>query len=207
MVVGILVWIATPALCAAAQTPPAVSGLVVDETGGAIEGAVVSARGADGAVHGKTLTGPGGAFSLTALPAGRYTLEIEKALFEPMRVDVDLLEGGPADSRRVTLRVSGVREAVTVAPNVDERPAGQAVTIDRDDFTNTRTVSTGDVVVFSVGVTVVQANGPCDVSVSIRGSTARTAFGIRNIQVYSVLANSGSIWAGTPRSFFAGARV
>jgi iron complex outermembrane recepter protein len=58
------------------------------------------------------------------------------------------------------------------------------VTITRDIFRNTRGFSIGDIAAFSPGVTFVQANGPRDVSISIRGSNARTPFGIRNIQLF-----------------------
>jgi iron complex outermembrane receptor protein len=62
---------------------------------------------------------------------------------------------------------------------------GQTVTtIDDSSFRNTPATTIADIVRLSLGVAVIQGNGPRDVGVSIRGSNARNGFGARNIQVF-----------------------
>ena len=68
------------------------------------------------------------------------------------------------------------------APKVDERPTGQILTaIDRGVIRTAPASLSSEVVTFSPGVTVQQANGPRDVLISVRGSNSRSTFGLRNI--------------------------
>lgn len=62
--------------------------------------------------------------------------------------------------------------------------AAQTVTsIDRAQFKDSQAFSIGQVLQYSPGVTIKQGNGPRDVGISIRGSSDRNGFGVRNIQV------------------------
>lgn len=64
-------------------------------------------------------------------------------------------------------------------------PAGQtATTVDRDRYADTPAFSAADILQLSPGVTFQNGNGPRDVSISIRGSNERQAYGIRNIQLF-----------------------
>lgn len=63
-------------------------------------------------------------------------------------------------------------------------PEGQTATVvDRTQFSNGSAFTIGDVLSQSPGVTVLQGNGPRDVSISVRGSNERQTFGVRNVQV------------------------
>jgi iron complex outermembrane receptor protein len=69
--------------------------------------------------------------------------------------------------------------------SLDQAPAGQTeTTINRSQFDNRPAFSVGDVLRDSPGVSIKQGNGPRDISISIRGSNARSTFAIRNIVVF-----------------------
>ncbi len=69
-------------------------------------------------------------------------------------------------------------------PPVGERPTGQTVsTVDREQFQNAPVTTVGQVLQYSPGVSVKTGNGPRDTFLSIRGSNARSSFGIRNLQI------------------------
>lgn len=73
----------------------------------------------------------------------------------------------------------------TTPESLYEKPAGQVeTTIPADRMVNTQAFSVFDVLRDSPGVSLKQGNGPRDVGISIRGSNARTPFGIRNIVVF-----------------------
>jgi iron complex outermembrane receptor protein len=66
-----------------------------------------------------------------------------------------------------------------------QAPAGQTeTTVDRSQFDNRPAFSVGDVLGDSPGVSLRQGNGPRDISISIRGSNARSTFGIRNLVIF-----------------------
>jgi iron complex outermembrane receptor protein len=68
---------------------------------------------------------------------------------------------------------------------IDQAPPGQtATTIDRNRYDDRPAFSVGDVLRESPGVSLKQGNGPRDLGISIRGSNARNAFGIRNIVIF-----------------------
>jgi iron complex outermembrane receptor protein len=75
--------------------------------------------------------------------------------------------------------------ASAAAASLYQAPAGQtATTIDRSQFDNRPSFSVGDVLRDSPGISVKQGNGPRDIGISIRGSNARSTFGIRNIVIF-----------------------
>jgi iron complex outermembrane recepter protein len=83
----------------------------------------------------------------------------------------------PAQTKNVT--------ASAAAASLYQAPAGQTeTTIDRSQFDNRPAFSVGDVLRDSPGVSVKQGNGPRDISISIRGSNARSTFAIRNIVIF-----------------------
>jgi iron complex outermembrane receptor protein len=68
---------------------------------------------------------------------------------------------------------------------LSQAPAGQtATTVDRSQFDNRPSFSVGDVLRDSPGISVKQGNGPRDIGISIRGSNARSVFGIRNLVIF-----------------------
>lgn len=83
----------------------------------------------------------------------------------------------------VTLPVLEISTPLTL---LYERPTGQTeTTVPRENIlTNTKAFSTWDALRYSPGVSLKQGNGPRDVGISIRGSGARTGFGIRNVVIF-----------------------
>jgi len=89
-----------------------VQGVVVDDSGGALPGAMVVLRTAQGGNPGEVTTGPTGAFTFADVPPGAATLHVELAGFQAqdMEVNVGSIPGG-----RVTIRLQiGFDEEVTV---------------------------------------------------------------------------------------------
>lgn len=72
-----------------------VTGTVVDESGGAIGGAQITATDAAGAIRGRTMTSDAGSFTITGLTPGSYVVQAEKILFDPAR-------GGTMHTKAVT---------------------------------------------------------------------------------------------------------
>lgn len=64
-------------------------------------------------------------------------------------------------------------------------PAGQSATgVTRAAFENSPAAHIGDIIALQPGVTYAFGNGPRDISISVRGSNARSTFGVRNVQVF-----------------------
>jgi len=183
--------VVSPAATAAVPSSPddsdsaRVSGIVLDQSGGALAAARVTVRNSGGVLS-RTTTGADGSFQLNGIGPGRYEVEVSKDLFETSYASIEVVRGVPTERVRVTLAVSGIRETVMVgAPKVDERPTGQILTsIDRSTIKDVSGFSIAEVIPFSPGVTIQQGNGPRDVLISVRGSNTRTTFGLRNIQVF-----------------------
>ena len=89
-----------------------VQGVVVDDSGGALPGAIVVLRTGQGGNPSEATTGPTGAFTFADVPPGAATLHVELAGFQAqdMEVSVGSIPGG-----RVTIRLQvGFDEEVTV---------------------------------------------------------------------------------------------
>lgn len=108
---------AAPAAPAAAAAPSSrqLTGVVQDEQGGRLPGAVVVARSR--AVTREATTDADGAFTLR-LPPGRYTLRVESQGFETSTQETEIAAG--QDARiTVSLKVPPITDAVTVrAPDI-----------------------------------------------------------------------------------------
>ncbi len=100
-----------------------VAGRVSDSRGEAVEFAnVVLYRLPDSVQVTGTVSGAGGSFELTPVPAGRYYLEVSFVGYQNRTVDeIELTEGGRADLGRIALREQAV--AVQGAETVAEKPA------------------------------------------------------------------------------------
>jgi iron complex outermembrane receptor protein len=94
------------------------------------------------------------------------------------------------DAATVTLPtlevMSAANDASTFLSKLYQEPTSQTeTTIPRENIlTNTKAFSTWEALRYSPGVTLQQGNGARDVNISIRGSGARTQFGIRNIVMF-----------------------
>ena len=106
---------------------------------------------------------------------------------------------GPVRPGPVGRPVTGPTRVTTAAPNpaqpappgfsprklalpVYRDPTGQTfTTIQGKDFENMPLLSIRELLQYSPGVSFKQGNGPRDIVISIRGSSARNGFGVRNI--------------------------
>ncbi|MGA7416024.1 MAG: carboxypeptidase regulatory-like domain-containing protein [Bryobacteraceae bacterium] len=90
-----------------------VKGTVMDVAGSAVAGATVTIRQLAGSAGGTTVTGRDGQFAMTALPAGRYELQIESPGFQKVFTPLELQ---PQDLATVasSLSVDSVSETVEV---------------------------------------------------------------------------------------------
>jgi vitamin B12 transporter len=176
----ILIAIALLAPPAAAQTRStvAVSGIVVDEVGGAIAGARVTATDAAGAVVQITQSDAAGAFTLRGLTPGAYTVAIEMNLFAPFAEAVTVSDSGAGAPLRAVLRAGGFSESVVVtARRVETRLAEtpqKVEVIDATDIERTVAADLTDVLKKNAGVDVVQYSGALS-GIGIRGFRPQTA--------------------------------
>lgn len=104
---------------AAAQLQSSVSGTVVDPSGAAVVDAAVTLTSRTGALQGKTATDSSGSFTVPNLPPGHYVVQVEQKLFNPVRLEVDVVDGVVTQPLRVELAVGGVTESVDI-----QAPAG-----------------------------------------------------------------------------------
>lgn len=102
------------ATTAAAQVPISLSGAVVDQSGGAVVGAIVTVQSRGGAAEGRATTDERGAFVVANLRPGGYRVQVERRLFASVEIEVDVADGQPLEPLRVVLIPSGVTELVTV---------------------------------------------------------------------------------------------
>src|SRR5215204_4716365 len=127
------------ALCAAGaaaqQAGASLRGQVTDEFEGVIVGATVTVTDASGKSK-TTVTGSDGAYTVTGLAPGRYSLRVFAtgfALYENAELDV---KAGRNDAPKITLGVSLEKEEVTVASegplSVDTASAGAIVLKGKD---------------------------------------------------------------------------
>jgi outer membrane receptor protein involved in Fe transport len=107
------------ALCAAApvdaQGTGIIGGVVSDESGGVLEGARVSVSAVDGVYRQVVSTKGDGTFSLSGVPLGRYRVQVESGLFEAGHADVVLTDANARVDLKITLKVRGFGENVTVS--------------------------------------------------------------------------------------------
>jgi beta-lactamase regulating signal transducer with metallopeptidase domain len=97
----------------AAQEPAALSGTVLDQTGGRLPGSRVTLTDTStGAAHAAT-TNASGRFVFPKLPPARYELAVNLVGFAPV-VDVVSLEVGAAAERVITLPIAAFRESVAI---------------------------------------------------------------------------------------------
>lgn len=116
-----------------AQISGTISGIVLDESGGVVTGAQVSIVGGPAGSRRLVTTDASGAFSLTGLPPGRHIVQVTRTLFEPARAEA-IVGDGPTAPLRITLRVSALREDVTVTA----RRSTDKLSIDAPALTGSR---------------------------------------------------------------------
>ncbi|MBI5624059.1 MAG: TonB-dependent receptor plug domain-containing protein [Elusimicrobia bacterium] len=87
-------------------------------------------------------------------------------------------------------RAAAGQEVMTVEPVVvlgeaEQAPAARSISrVERRDIETTDSFSLKELLDSTPGVFLKQSNGPRDMSISIRGSGAKTSFAVRNIKMY-----------------------
>ena len=89
------------------------SGVVVDESGGAVAGAQLTVRTAHGAPLQDTATAADGSFAFEGLPTGSYWLEVTAQPFKDQRLRLEL-DGTLTDPLRIVLGLAPFQSEVTV---------------------------------------------------------------------------------------------
>ena len=172
-----------------AQSPkfPVISGQVLDSSSAAVVGAEIQIRIPGGATVAHLVSDSAGRFRGSTVPPGTYEVVVSHPGFQQTDKALTVAaNGGP--TLTVTLPVSSMNTSVTVTGKsslITETPTGQTqVEVSREDFKNAPAVTIADALALVPGVTFTGGNGPRDVSISIRGSNERQAYGLRNLQVF-----------------------
>ncbi|HYM76741.1 MAG TPA: TonB-dependent receptor [Candidatus Dormibacteraeota bacterium] len=92
----------------------AASGVVLDPSGAAIGGALVTLRGAGGAIAAQTSTDASGAFHFDRVPVGKYALDVHAEGFRDSHLGITISNRRPP-ALRVVLQILVQTETVTVA--------------------------------------------------------------------------------------------
>lgn len=126
------------ALAIAQQTESRIIGKVLDPSRAALPGATVTVTSARTGAERTAVTASDGAFSITNLGPGVYTLAVEMPSFAPKRETVTL-GVGQIETRAIELGIAVLTEAVTVAANapvLDLSSAKIGVNISPDEVEN-----------------------------------------------------------------------
>lgn len=180
-------WALAPHLSAQVISSTAAAGQIIDPQGAAIVDANIKVRQLNGPFAARQVSNQDGRFSIEPIPAGRYEFQIEHSGFRDLRRQVEIPAEGNL-SLSFPLALLPVTENVTVSTplsSIVETPLSQTrASVSQQDFRNSPAITIADVLGLAPGVTFVQGNGPRDVSISIRGSSTRQTYGVRNVQVF-----------------------
>ena len=170
-------WV-VPTASAQTRNTSLVSGVVVDEVGGAIAGARVTASDINGAVVQTTTTDAAGAFSLGGIAPGTYSVLVRMNLFSPVMLSLTVPDSGSVSPLRAVLEAGGFAESVVVTARrvetrLSETPQKIEV-IDATDIERSVAADLTDVLKKNSGVDVVQYTGALS-GVGIRGFRPQTS--------------------------------
>jgi vitamin B12 transporter len=157
---------------ALAQSPTAVSGVVVDQAGASVPGARVTVSNANGTIVGTTTSDAAGAFTLQGLSPGVYSVLVEMNLFVPVTQSVAAAVAGSGTPLRLVLEAGGFVDSVVVTgrrveTRLAETPQKIEV-IDGTDIERSVAADLTDVLKKNAGVDVVQYSGALS-GIGIRG--------------------------------------
>lgn len=114
LALGCLLFLICPAGLAVAQGPE-IRGVVADESGGVIPGALVVLHTTQGTAVRASRSGADGAFALSGVPPGSYWLEASAEHFESQRIPVDV-GSHPMPPVKIQLGLAPFGSQVTVTP-------------------------------------------------------------------------------------------
>jgi vitamin B12 transporter len=172
-------WILAASLSASsAYAQTALTGVVSDESGGAIGGVTIVVRDASGVVAQTATTDASGTFSLPGLATGRYEIDAESPLFERTRVAIDLTQDRAPGPVRLTMRIAGLVESMVVTgrrveTRLSETPQKIEV-VDAKDIERSVAADITDLLKKNSGVEVVQYSGVLS-GIGIRGFRPETS--------------------------------
>ena len=113
IVLVIALCVSVPGLLLAQQRPGSLRGQVLDELGGAIVGASVTATDSKG-IEKTTVTNEGGSYTINGLAPGKYTVRAINAGFALSEAEVEV-PAGRAEQLDITLKVAIEEQKVTIA--------------------------------------------------------------------------------------------
>ena len=122
LLVALLSWIGY----AQGGASSALTGTVVDQSGGIIPGAEVTVKNNETGAEFKTVTADNGTFSIPAMPPGTYTATVSVPNFKQASVKDIKVTAGTTSTIRVELQVGGSNEVVTVQANAEVVQASSA---------------------------------------------------------------------------------
>ena len=172
-------WILAAFLSASSvSAQSALTGVVNDESGGAIGGVSITVRDASGVVAQTATTDVNGTFSVPALAAGRYEIEAETSLFERARIALDVGHDRAIGPVRLTMKIAGLVESMVVTgrrveTRLSETPQKIEV-IDARDIERSVAADITDVLKKNSGVEAVQYTGVLS-GIGIRGFRPETS--------------------------------
>ena len=125
-------------------TTGTITGTVLDNTGGVLPGAAVTAKAQSTQTSRTVVTNETGLFTITGLNPGNYTVTVEVSSFATLTVTLPApLSGGEVRNLgRLTLQLGGMRETVAVTgavTPVQTTDSSRVKTVTSDDFANIQT--------------------------------------------------------------------
>ena len=180
------------------------NGVVKDSTGLAVPGVTVTAVQTQTNLTRVAHTGTAGAWTITTLPVGEYTVTFELAAFKKLVRPNVVVEAGVPRSVSVTLEIGTVSESITVTGGVEllaRRPATAFRRLSAEELRSavpTTTRSFTHLLSSEAGVSAdlppVLVNGTGNISPSVNGTrTTSTSLFFNGIDATNLTSNEGSL--------------
>jgi hypothetical protein len=102
------------------------TGVVMDPSRSVVPGAKITIQAAATGITYSTITNSAGAYTVSGLPVGKYTVSIIAPGFEPLEVQSFTLEVGETRTLNASLRVGAVSVMAVEARKLWRRPSRRA---------------------------------------------------------------------------------
>jgi iron complex outermembrane receptor protein len=189
-VVSLVLLVHRPAI---AQTA-SVTGSVVDGSGAAIGGALVTTQSNAGDVGEKTLTDSLGMFKIQGILPGKYRLTIEKERFETAHIEIEIAAGATS-AIRVALQIGTVRQSITVEAD-SSYIADNAAVATKTDTPLMETPATVEVLPQQVLRDLGLTSSGISIALTQEGVQTRGYAPDTEILIYRGFATSTTLWNG-----------